>query len=100
MVKKQIQKHNFLTGGPVIQYEIPFEDGTLGFNTITPDNNLTIEFMDLNPGITVNNRIGDIIFTATENQLQWVGSDIPTEERVREIFREEYYNILREIEHF
>lgn len=99
MVKKQIQKHNFLTGGPVIQYEIPFEGGTLGFNTITPDNNLTIEFMDVNPGITVNNQIGDIIFTATENQLQWGGSDIPTEERVREIFREEYYNILREIEH-
>ena len=97
MVKKQIQKHNFLTGGPVIQYEIPFEDGTLGFNTITPENDFTIEL--INPGITVNNGIGDIIFTATENQLQWVGGDIPTEERVREIFREEYYNILREIEH-
>jgi hypothetical protein len=24
MVKKQLQKHDFLTGGPVIQYEIPF----------------------------------------------------------------------------
>lgn len=98
MVKKQIQKHNFLTGGPVIQYEIPFEDGT----TVIPNNDVTIEFRDVrdvNPGITVNNQIGDIIFTATENELQWVGSNIPTEERVREIFREEYYNILREIEH-
>ena len=24
MVNKQLQKHDFLTGGPVIQYEIPF----------------------------------------------------------------------------
>jgi len=24
MVNKQLQKHDFLTGGPAIQYEIPF----------------------------------------------------------------------------
>lgn len=24
MINKQLQKHDFLTGGPVIQYEIPF----------------------------------------------------------------------------
>ena len=24
MVNKQLQKHDFLTGGPIIQYEIPF----------------------------------------------------------------------------
>jgi len=24
MINKQLQKHYFLTGGPVIQYEIPF----------------------------------------------------------------------------
>lgn len=24
LIKKKLQKHDFLTGGPVIQYEIPF----------------------------------------------------------------------------
>ena len=91
MIKKQIQKHNFLTGGPVSQREIYFgHDWT---STVT-DNPIT--FANVDVGITIDNGAGNYIFTATENRLQWNGDDIPTEERVREIFREEYYNVLRE----
>ena len=94
MIKKQIQKHNFLTGGPVLQREIYFGGDWAWTSTVT-DNPITFD-TNVDVGITIDNGIGDIIFTATENQLQWGGSDIPTEERVREIFREEYYNVLRE----
>lgn len=92
MIKKQIQKHNFLTGGPVLQREIYFGDdwtSTVTDNQIIFDTNVDV-------GITIDNGAGNYIFTATENRLQWNGDDIPTEERVREIFREEYYNVLRE----
>ena len=85
MFKKQIQRHDFLSGGPISQYEIPFQTEPI----ITNDRQTDI-------GITFNNANGNTIFTANENGVFHGVEPLTTEERVREIFREEYYNILRE----
>jgi hypothetical protein len=69
MVKKQIQKHNFLTGGPVIQFEIPFDNLTV----IGTETTSIVFGTDLNWG----------------NMNQFV-----TEDRVREMVRE-YMDQLR-----
>ena len=47
------------------------------------------------PSFTVTNGQGGVIFEANENQITWNGSDLMTEERVREIFREEIEEVLR-----
>ena len=71
MVRKQIQKHDFLSGGPVIQYEMDFGtttiDGLLGTNITWGD-----------PTLTLTNGINHLV----------------TEERVREMIRE-YMDQLR-----
>ena len=90
MVKKQIQRHDFLTGGPVLQYEIPFADGTLNYNTYTWNaQDIVFDTNQIIPGITVNDNIGNnIIFQANEDTIQWMGQEVMTEERVREIVNE------------
>lgn len=76
MVRKQIQKHNFLTGGPVLQREIYFGDDWVW----TP--NVTNDFDEISFNTDVSAYFGE--------------EPMVTEERIREIFREEYYNVLRE----
>lgn len=82
MFKKQIQKHNFLTGGPVLQYELPF-DTEISFDFSV--DNWAIDDGPIEGQLTIN-----------DEGVLYNGEPVPTEERVREIFREEYYNILRE----
>lgn len=83
MIKKQIQRHDFLTGGPVLQYEIPFDYDIWGAQDIVFDPGLVF------PGITVNGDVGNnIIFQANEDTIQWMGQEVMTEERVREIVNE------------
>lgn len=79
MVKKQIQKHNFLTGGPVLQREIYFGDDWMWTSTVTN-----------------NQPTFDVVSFSMDVQAYYNGEPMVTEERVREIFREEYYNVLRE----
>ena len=79
MIRKQIQKHNFLTGGPVLQREIYFGDDWVWTTTIT-GNPPTFDEVSFNMDV----------------QSYYGGEPMVTEERVREIFREEYYNVLRE----
>jgi hypothetical protein len=88
MVKKQIQRHDFLTGGPVLQYEIPFVGGTWDYDTWVPQD-IVFDTIQIIPGITVNDNIGNnIIFQANEDTIQWMGQEVMTEERVREIVNE------------
>jgi hypothetical protein len=88
MVKKQIQRHDFLTGGPVLQYEIPFVDGAWDYDTWVPQD-IVFDTNQIIPGITVNDNIGNnIIFQANEDTIQWMGQEVMTEERVREIVNE------------
>jgi len=95
---KTIPKHSFSDGSPfwyVSSREYGYINEETGQINI-PYDNLTFTDCEVVPGITVNNNIGDVIFGVNENEITWNGSDLMTEERVREIFREEYYNILRE----
>ena len=88
MVNKQLQKHDFLTGGPVLQYEIPFVNGTMNYGTWDPQD-IILDDDQVIPGITVNDNIGNnIIFQANEDTIQWMGQEVMTEERVREIVNE------------
>lgn len=77
MFKKQIQKHNFLTGGPVIQYEMDFGtttiNGSAGTNFVWGDSTLTL----------ANNLTYSIDIT-----------QLVTEERVRQMISE-YMDQLR-----
>ena len=47
-------------------------------------------------GLTANTAEGETFFEANEEGVFYRNEPLVTEERVREIFREEYYNILRE----
>lgn len=89
MVKKQIQRHDFLNGGPVKQYIFDFNgDDTI---TIGGDNNINfITAIDnpFTPEFILNNNSGDNIFVVNENQLRWRGSDLVTEARFRELVLE------------
>jgi len=96
---KTIPKHHFLDGSPfwyVSQREYGYIDEETGQINIPFNHELTFTDCDVAPGIIVNNGNGDVIFTANENGVFHGAEPLVTEERVREIFREEYYNILRE----
>ena len=76
MVKKQIQKHNFLTGGPVIQYEMDF-----GITTINGSAGALVW--------------GDSTLIVTDNTTYSIDiSQLVTEERVRQMISE-YTDQLR-----
>ena len=47
-------------------------------------------------GLTFNTNEGETFFEANEEGVFYRNEPLVTEERVREIFREEYYNVLRE----
>lgn len=98
---KKIPKHNFLDGSPfwvVSQREWGYIDELTGQINIPYDADFitTITDTPTYQGVTVTNGQGGVIFEANENRITWNGSDLMTEERVREIFRNEYYNLLRE----
>lgn len=96
MVNKQLQKHDFLTGGPVLQYEIPFVNGTMNYGTWDPQDIILDDDQVIGGitnqvirGITINDNIdNNIIFQANEDTIQWMGQEVMTEERVREIVNE------------
>ncbi len=97
---KKIPKHNFLDGSPfwyVSQREWGYVDGLTGQINIPYDLDFTTTITDTPTyqGVTVTNGQGGVIFEANENQITWNGSDLMTEERVREIFREEIEEVLR-----
>ncbi len=103
---KTIPKHNFLDGSPFyydsqrewvyineltgqinIPYDVPYDvDFT---TTITDTPTYQGVTVTNGQGVTVTNGQGGVIFEVNENQITWNGSDLVTEERVREIFREE-----------
>jgi hypothetical protein len=90
-----IPKHNFLDGSPfwyVSSRQYGYINEETGQINIPYDGGPGITI----PGITVNNNIGDVIFEANGDGVFHGTEPLTTEERVREIFREEYYNILRE----
>jgi len=92
---KTIPKHSFSDGSPfwhVSSREYGYVDEETGQINIPYDGGPGINI----PGITVNNNIGDVIFEANGGGVFHRTEPLTTEERVREIFREEYYNILRE----
>ena len=106
---KTIPKHNFLDGSPFWkvsqrewgyvneetgQINIPFDYVYTNENTQWTSTITTVD--DFNAGITVNSPEGNIIFEANGGGVFHGHEPLTTEERVREIFREEYYNILRE----
>lgn len=88
MVKKQIQKHNFLSGGPEIQYSLNFnieDQDTIG---VADGNNFAFRATQINPQFSMVDNNGDDIFVVTENQIRWRGADLVTEARVRELVLE------------
>ena len=96
---KKTPRHNFLDGTPfwcVSSRECGYVDLETGLINIPFNHELTFTAAEVIPGITVNNDNGDVIFEANEDGVFHGTDPLVTEERVREIFREEYYNILRE----
>ena len=92
-----IPKHNFLDGSP-FWYVSSRQYGYINEETgqINIPYDVELGNTDVFAGITVNNHIGDVIFEANGDGVFHGTEPLTTEERVREIFREEYYNILRE----
>ena len=90
MIKKQIQKHDFLNGGPVLQYEIPFHTNILNGDYITIDNSNTMGYATINiqPHTALHNHQGDNIFRVDENRITYYDHDLVTENRLREIVQE------------
>ena len=96
---KIIPRHNFLDGTPfwcVSSRECGYVDLETGQINIPFNHELTFTDCEVVPGITINSPEGDIIFEANSGGVFHRTDPLVTEERVREIFREEYYNILRE----
>ena len=92
---KKPPKHHFLDGSPfwcLSSRQYGYVDEETGQINIPYD----VELTNTVAGITVNNHIGDVIFEANVGGVFHGNEPLTTEERVREIFREEYYNILRE----
>lgn len=83
MVKKQIQKHDFLNGGPERQYSLNFNfDAQDSINI--GGHNLTIGNMEqINPQFSMVDTNGNDIFVVTEDQIRWRGADLVTEEKMR-----------------
>jgi hypothetical protein len=75
MVKKQIQKHDFLNGGPEIQYSLNFDVDSFGVEPATT----------INPQFRLTNANDGDILLVTENELRWNGQNIMTEDRINEI---------------
>ena len=101
---KTIPKHNFLNGSPfwyVSQREWGYVDELTGQINIPYDTPYDLDFTTTitdtptYQGVTVTNGQGGVIFEANENQITWNGSDLMTEEMVREIFRGEMDEVLR-----
>lgn len=84
MVRKQIQKHDFLNGGPEIQYSLNFDVDSFGVEPATAmftiGNHTTI-----NPQFRLTNANDGDILLVTENELRWNGQNIMTEDRINEI---------------
>ena len=101
---KTIPKHNFLDGSPfwyVSQREWGYVDELTGQINIPYDTPYDLDFITTitdtptYQGVSVTNGQGGVIFEANENQITWNGSDLMSEERVREIFRGEIEEVLR-----
>ena len=102
---KTIPKHSFLDNSPfwyVSQRELGYVDELTEDQVNIPydtpydvDFNTTITNVPTYQGVTVTNGQGGVIFEASENQITWNGSDLMTEERVREIFMQEIEEVLR-----
>ena len=99
---KTIPKHNFLDGSPfwhVSQREWGYVDTLTGQINIPYDVPYDVDFTTTTDtptqGVTVTNGQGGVIFEANENRITWNGSDLMTEERVREIFIQEIEEVLR-----
>ncbi len=99
MIKKQIQRHDFLMGGPVLQYEIPFPNEILNVDNVTTllgDYVINYNTTNFRPQITLNNAQGDIIFRVDEDRVVYYDQELVTEDRVREIVEERVREILNE----
>ncbi|MDB4326344.1 hypothetical protein N9966_00865 [bacterium] len=101
---KTIPKHSFIDDSPfwyVSQREWGYVDELTGQINIPYDTPCDVDFTTTitdtltYQGVTVTNGQGGVIFEANENQITWNGSDLMTEERVREIFRGEIEEVLR-----
>lgn len=100
MIKKQIQKHDFLTGGPEIQYRLDLSDISFGnnLNNVTAENFIIWDadnnnIIDITPRMILRGTQDNNIFVVNENEISWNGRSLVTEERVREIVLE----ILRDL---
>lgn len=97
MVRKQIQKHDFLNGGPERQYSLNFnteDQDTIG---IAGENAFAFRATQINPQFSMVDINGDDIFVVTENQIRWRGADLVTEERLREIINSSVEERIREM---
>jgi len=84
MFRKQIQKHDFLNGGPEKQYSLNF--GVDSFGVDTPTGMFTINnHTAINPQFRLNNIDNGEIFLVTENVLRWNGQNLITEDRINEL---------------
>lgn len=83
MVRKQIQKHDFLNGGPERQYSLNFNSE--GQDTINIGLGGITNMPQINPQFSIVNNNGDNIFMVTENEIRWNGQNVMTEERINEI---------------
>jgi len=84
MVRKQIQKHDFLNGGPEKQYSLNFDVDS--FVVDSPIGTFTIgNHAAINPQFRLNNIDNGEIFLVTENVLRWNGQNVITEDRINEL---------------
>jgi len=81
MVKKQIQKHDFLTGGPVLQREIYFGNDWVWFSTSSGGPRFSKTTFSKNISTSYNLNL------------------LTLEENNRNISDEEYQEFLRKVEH-
>ena len=96
---KIIPRHSFVDGGNY--YLVSSEQVVNNWNDETGQINIPFDYVytathDPFAGLTANTAEGETFFEANEEGVFYRNEPLVTEERVREIFREEYYNILRE----
>ena len=96
---KIIPRHSFADGGNY--YLVSSEQGVTTWAAEPGQINIPFDYVytpthDPFAGLTFNTNEGETFFEANEEGVFYRNEPLVTEERVREIFREEYYNVLRE----
>lgn len=87
MVKKQIQGHDFLNGGPIKQYKINFADDLIAAHQGDVNTaNIMIPIFDSR--FELNDSNGDNIFLVNKDRVSWMDQNLVTEQRVLQLINQ------------